>query len=204
MQPRDRERLLFAPYRQPGLRRGDRALCLYRDALVEVTTWTDARIPWPRCKPLQGRSAPSLLVDDELLRAIRHEASVAVCFWWGVSENVVRRWRTTFSVTRTNNPGTYRLVRAAAQAGAAAVQMMPCPEELRERRRRNALEKNYAERLINAADPRDWTAEELALLGTADDAVVASKIGRTVEAVRLARTRRKIPTYRDRRRRRES
>jgi hypothetical protein len=45
-----------------------------------------------------------------------------------------------------------------------------------------------------------WTAEELALLGTATDAEVAARIGRTEGAVTLKRCRRGIPTFCDRRR----
>ena len=47
-----------------------------------------------------------------------------------------------------------------------------------------------------------WTAEELALLGTMPDEDLAKQLGRTVEAVRVQRTRRDIPTARDRRRKR--
>jgi len=48
---------------------------------------------------------------------------------------------------------------------------------------------------------RPWTAEELALLGTLPDGVVAKRIGTTVEAVRHQRAWRGIPTARARRRR---
>jgi hypothetical protein len=34
--------LLGAPYHPPALRRGDRAVCLFRDADVVVTSWTAA------------------------------------------------------------------------------------------------------------------------------------------------------------------
>jgi hypothetical protein len=44
-----------------------------------------------------------------------------------------------------------------------------------------------------------WTDEELALLGTLPDYDLAALIGRTVEAVRLRRTRQGIPPARDRR-----
>jgi hypothetical protein len=37
--------LLHGPYQPPALRRGDRATCLYLDAEVVITSWTDARIP---------------------------------------------------------------------------------------------------------------------------------------------------------------
>ena len=47
MTDRERVKLLFGPYKAPPLRRGDRAVCLYRDCDVIVTSWTDARIPAP-------------------------------------------------------------------------------------------------------------------------------------------------------------
>jgi hypothetical protein len=117
----DRVRLLHGPYRPPRLRKGDRAMCLLRDCAVVVTGGTDARISWPRCRPVDvPRSYPSLLVDDELARAVRRESAAAVRYWWGVSEGVVWRWRRrrALGVTRTNNEGTRRRVRAASEAGA--------------------------------------------------------------------------------------
>jgi hypothetical protein len=87
-----RVKLLHGPYRTPRLRRGDRAFCLFRDCDVIVTGCTDARISWPRCRPLDvPRSHPSLLVNEDLARAIRNESVVAIQFWWGVSNGVVHR-----------------------------------------------------------------------------------------------------------------
>jgi hypothetical protein len=114
----NRVRLLHGPYRAPRLRKGDRASCLFRDCDVVVTGWTDARISWPRCRPLDvPRSHPSLLADDELARAVRQESAAAVRYWWGVSVGVVWRWRKALGVTRTNNEGSRRRMRAAAEAG---------------------------------------------------------------------------------------
>jgi hypothetical protein len=45
-----------------------------------------------------------------------------------------------------------------------------------------------------------WQREGLALLGTLPDAEVAARVGRTVNAVRVRRTRSGIPTARDGRR----
>jgi hypothetical protein len=42
--------LLRGPYTAPAIRRGDRAVCLYRDAEVIVSGWSDGLIPWPRCR----------------------------------------------------------------------------------------------------------------------------------------------------------
>ena len=80
--------LLFGPYHAPSLSVGERVSCLYRDCDVVVTDWSDAPIPWPLCRRL-GRycGAASLLVDDELARAIRHESAVALGYWWGVQSD---------------------------------------------------------------------------------------------------------------------
>jgi hypothetical protein len=69
MQVNEAIRLLFGPYRAPRLRRGDRAFCLLRDGPVVITSWTDAPIPWPRCRKLDGPGGGSgLLLDEELVR----------------------------------------------------------------------------------------------------------------------------------------
>ena len=67
--------LLFGPYQEPPLKRGDRAVCLFRDCEIVITGWTDARIPWPRWHALDSPgSGPGLLVDEELARAVRRRA----------------------------------------------------------------------------------------------------------------------------------
>ena len=63
----DKVRLLFGPYKPPPLKRGDVAFCYIRDYPVVVIGWSDARIPWPRCQPLDPpRQGRGLLIDDEL------------------------------------------------------------------------------------------------------------------------------------------
>jgi hypothetical protein len=56
-----------------------------------------------------------------------------------------------------------------------------------------------AKRGIPNPSGNGWTAEELALLGTAPDAEVAAEIGRTEGAVTLKRCKLGIPTFCDRR-----
>src|SRR5580704_11930962 len=70
--------LLFGPYHPPALRRGDRTQCLVRDADVVVTSWSDGRISWPRCRTLGQRGGSGLLVEDELAQAIRSESALAI------------------------------------------------------------------------------------------------------------------------------
>jgi hypothetical protein len=156
----DKVRLLFGPYQAPPLKRGQRAWCLYRDAAVAVTTWSDAPLPWPRCifAGSRGRGR-GLLVDEELARAIQHESAAAVGYWWGVSRSTVQHWRAAFGVGRLDSAGSRRLIRGAVQAG------------LNSRR--------HAGRL--------WTAAEAALVGALPDGEVARLTGRTAESVRWKR-----------------
>jgi hypothetical protein len=79
----DKVQLLFGPYEPPPLRKGDRAVCLYRDTDVVVTGWSAGRIPWPRCRALGVRGGSGLLVDEELARPVRSESAAAIMYWWG-------------------------------------------------------------------------------------------------------------------------
>jgi hypothetical protein len=146
MTDRDRLKLLFGPYQAPPLKRGDRTHCLFRDGLVVVTGWTNAPIPWPRCRALDSPGGGSgLLVDEELARAVRHESAAAVMFWWGSSMGAVCRWRKALGVTRTGNEGTAHLVQVASELGAAELRGKELPPEQVKRRRRTAEELGWGE-----------------------------------------------------------
>jgi hypothetical protein len=186
----ERVKLLFGPYQAPALRRGDRATCIFRDATVVITGWTDARIPWPRCRSLDspgGRSG--LLVDDELARAVRHESAATVKHWWGASGTAVNHWRKALGVTRTGNAGTARLVGASAVKGAAAIKARVWTDEERRQRRRRNAEKRLHRNLIPGSHGPRWTAADVALVGTMPDERVAWRIGRTPNAARQKRGR---------------
>jgi hypothetical protein len=185
---RDRVQLLFGPYKPPALRRGDRAVCLLRDCTVVITSWTDARIPWPRCRALGGPGGGSgLLLDEELARAVRHESAAALMYWWGASKGAVERWRRVLGVGRTDNEGTARLMRAASEKGAAELRGKELSPEEVERRRRTALELDLAQYLHKGHHGPWWTAKELALVGKVPDDEVAERVGRTPDAVRSQR-----------------
>jgi hypothetical protein len=182
----------------------DRATCLYRDCDVRVTGWTDAPISWPCCRPLAvPRSQPSLLVDQELARAIRYESAAAIMRWWGVSDGMVNRWRKAFGVGRTNCPGSQRLIRDASEQVAAKVRGKPLRPEQVEQRRRTARELNLGKYLGPGYNLRPWwSPAELRLLGKLPDGEVAARVGRLPNAVRCKREKLGIPNPVDRRRRR--
>jgi hypothetical protein len=196
----DHVRLLHGPYNALPLRRGDRASCLYRDCLVVITRWSDAPIPWPRCRALAGgRGGSGLLVDEELARAVRCESVLAIRHWWGASANAVWRWRRALGV-RGLNEGSARLRQQLNREIGESLRGRKLPAEQVERRRR-AWKLGGRPVPLRPGGNRPWTAKELALLGSAPDAEVATRIRRTVNAVRVMRKRLGRPTALDRRRR---
>jgi hypothetical protein len=200
----DRVKFLHDPYRPPRLRKGDRAVCLDRDADVVVTSWTDARIPWPRCRALHCRGGSGLLVTEELRRAILSESAAALMLWFGVGEFAVWAWRRAFGVTKYGTEGSARLHLAAVERGAKKTRGKPLPAKVwAEMRRAAAQRTDLAETLERARakrwEGRDWTPEQVALLGTMPDEALAALTGRPESAVRVKRSKLGIPTYRDRR-----
>lgn len=200
MKKHERVRLLFGPYRAPALRVRDRIFCLFRDCEVVVTSWTDGRIPWPRCQPLHTRGGSGILVDEELARAVRSESSAAIQFWWGAAEKTVWRWRRALGVALMDSEGTRRLRQESSEKGAARVRGQKLAPEQVEQRRRSAIELNLGQYLRTGFHGPRWTKKQVAMLGTAPDDVVARRVGRTTEAVRVMRSRLGIPNPRDRQR----
>jgi len=128
-------------------------------------------------------------VDDELLRAIRSESAVALRHWWHVSVGMVWKWRKTFGIGRTGTPGSARLVRAAAQLGAEAIKAKEWTEAEREQKRELAIKGNFGHNGQQGYHGPRWTDDELALLGTDADDVIAQRIGKSRDAVRAQRVR---------------
>ena len=176
-------------------------MCLVRDCVVVVTSWTDARISWPRCRSLDSPHGGSgILVEWELARALRHESAAAIRYWWRASARTVWWWRRMLGIGRTDPEGSRRLIQAAAEMG-GAVRGQPLSEEQIERCRQNAVALNLVQYLDKSREERSWTKDELAKLGTKPDWDIAAEIGRPLEGVRLKRARLGIANPCDRRRR---
>src|ERR1700738_4755752 len=101
-------KLLFGPYRIPKFHRGTRVHCQLRDHDVIVTGYTNARISWPKGRLAESKGQPSLVVDDELVRALHNESRAAVAYWWGLANSTITRWRIRLGVNRYN-AGSKRL-----------------------------------------------------------------------------------------------
>src|SRR5262249_7995527 len=71
--------------------------------------YTDARVPWPLGRQ-RGRGARGPILYGALARAVRKESNLAICYWWGVTGQTVRKWRRALGV-ETHTEGTMRLHR---------------------------------------------------------------------------------------------
>src|SRR5262245_27007092 len=181
---------LIGSYKPPAVRIGDRVSCLYRDADCKVTSWSDAPIPWPRVRALEHRGGSGLWVNETLARAVRTESAVALRYWFGVGVRAVWKWRKAFGVGgRATTPGSRKAIRTAAKKGAAAIHAKEWTDA--ECDARSDLAKRQRRRPPQYWTPATggWTASQVKLLGTADDEVIAGRIGKTAGAVRVKRTR---------------
>jgi hypothetical protein len=105
----------------------------------------------------------------------------------GDRERVVCHWRKALGVTRTNNEGSRRLIRAASERGAEQFRGRRLTDEQVERRRRTAKELNLGRHLHKGYYGPWWTKAEMALLGWLPDEEVARRTGRSTDAVRQKR-----------------
>lgn len=173
--------------------------CHGRRKWCRVTNHTKAPISWPHGQPLGQRGGVGLVVTPELRDAVKKESAAALCYWFGVTEGVVWRWRKRFKIGRIGTEGSKSLHAETCAKGAAWIKAKERTEAELDRRaelsRRLGLKPPATRWKV-----REWTDAQRALLGTEDDEVIAAKIGRTAEAVRNERERRKIPRFRDRRR----
>jgi hypothetical protein len=199
-QPTTPPRLLAGPYTTPPLRRGDHAICLYRDADVTITSWTSAPIPWPRCyRPGTHGGGSGLLVTEELVRAIRTESAVALKHWFGVSTSTVWSWRRTFGVAQWGTAGSKQLHQEVSERAADVIRGTRQSKETIRRRMQTRRERGCPPPVRWTED--GWKPEEIALLGAMPDEELARRLGRSPTAVSLKRRRLKIPNPQDRRRR---
>ena len=114
--------------------------------------------------------------------------SLSRCHCCGLSH--LSRGASVSWLPRTNNKGTNRLVKRSAQFGGEVTKERVWTDEERQERAEQAERLNLV-RHAQAALRRQqgWKASELRLLGRKPDAEVASRIGRSVNAVRIKRER---------------
>jgi hypothetical protein len=124
--PPDRTRLHFGPYRTPQFQMGAVVSCEIRGHVV-IVGLSAGRIPWPIGRR-RGTSARGPVLFADLARAVRKEANAAVCHWWGVTPQTVTKWRKALGVGAVT-AGTSRLRSAIAQTEAAIVEGLSRAQE---------------------------------------------------------------------------
>ncbi len=92
----DSHKLRFGSYATPRFRYGQRVSCAVRGEVI-IVGLSAGRIPWP-IGYVEGNSNRMLVVYRGLERAVRKDAAVAVCHWWGVTAQTVSRWRSVMGV----------------------------------------------------------------------------------------------------------
>jgi hypothetical protein len=186
MPDRLNHRLFFGPYRCPRVRVGQKLDCEYRGRAVMIRGFSDARIMWPYTR---GGGTPSLIVFGPLIKAIERESVSAVAHHWGVSKVLVSLWRRSVGVPR-DTPGTKRL---DARRIAKLTELSQSAEM---RRYKSAcLKRQYRRGERRNKYERQWTRQELALLGTDSDASIARALGCPISTVHSKRRRLKIPAH---------
>ena len=186
-------------YTAPAVRRGERVTCLYRDADCVVTSWSNGHISWPRVRALETVGGSGLWVNEELAKAIRTESATALRCWFGVGVKAVWLWRKAFGVGgHATTPGSRNAIRAAAVKGAAAIKAKDWTDEELDRMAEAAKRRGTRPPQRWTPARGGWTAAQVKLLGTDHDEVIAKRIGRTTEAVRVKRVRFGIPGFKER------
>src|SRR6266446_3512719 len=188
MNAAERFRLYFGPYEPPS---EEGFLFCEIKGLVKVGRWSDGLIPWPRCGE-RGR-AHSLILCDDLVRAVKKESAQAVAYHWGVSIGTVVRWRRALGVPMLN-AGTRRLLRLWGRGSHRRPPLVPrgrqtgvlnraaepedSPYRLRYPRMAEAARKQVLLRGGVNPEHKLWSREEHALVGARGDRDVAKATGR--------------------------
>lgn len=107
--------LIAGPYTPPPCKRGD-WIEDERFGLIEVGGWTAAPIAWPYRK---RAGSPSLILTEDLARAVRTESEQAIAEHWGVGLTTVWSWRKALGVGRITR-GTRAILSAGVPEEAAA------------------------------------------------------------------------------------
>ncbi len=124
--PSSNPRFLKGPYQSPDVDIGDAITCAVR-GLVEVRGWHDTGVIAALLGGVRGRRW-SIVVSHDLLRALHVETSVAICFYWNVSQPTVAGWRRAL---RLDSRATEGFLTTMSQVGSVSGRAPGVAERLR-------------------------------------------------------------------------
>ena len=172
------------PYFPPHVQVGAEVECAYY-GLVRVTGWSQGPLPWPQCH-ISGPH--SMILFEDLARAVAGESALAVAVAWGVSRDRVTKWRQCLDVGR-NNEGSQARHRAIVSRVISAAQNRA---GLRRAHSIPVRIKAEATRQARAVPSARWTPEIVALMGVATDVEIGLRVGCHALIVGTERRRRGI------------
>lgn len=142
-------------------------------------------MPWPQCH-IRGRR--SLILFEDLARAVKVESLLAIKIAWGVSRFSINKWRKLLEVERVNQ-GT-----AARWQSNVALVITPQQNQdgLRRAHAREARIKAEATKSAGSGLRHEWTPEAVAWMGVLSDAAIGERLGRHAQTVGRERRRRGI------------
>lgn len=113
--------------------------------------------------------------SGDLLRGLYVETSVAIQFFWGVSEPTVPRWRQALGI---ESRATESFLRSSSSVGSIYGNAPGNTDRLR------------------SFNEQPWTAEEISMLSRFSRAEIMARTGRTGPAIEQMRTRHKLKQQR--------
>jgi len=196
----EKVRFVGGPYVPPSVTVGGWLQCALH-GLLQTGGYTNALIPWP----VAVKHPRQMILCGDLVKALKTESRLAVCFHVGISPQMVSEYRRKLGIERLT-PGSTRLFwrnvkLAGSDEGRAKMSQqregrkdLMTPEDrarLRQIQRRpktaawkaSAAER-WQRRYAMLGKPEVWTKEELELVGTRPDRKVARLLNRSVLAVK--------------------
>ena len=178
------------PYYPPQVQIGDEVECA-RFGLVSVLGWSEAPLPWPLCR--NGRckgGRASLVLFEDLARAVRVESPTVVGLAWGISSTTVTIWRKQLEAKPFNAGSTARynallplkFTPEAVERGRLLTKDVRSHARVQDKRKRDGTR----------ADKWIWTPDQIALMGVLTDEEIGAQIGCHPVTVGIERRRRGI------------
>jgi transposase-like protein len=201
----ERCRLLYGPY-EPPLVKGGFLVDAVRGK-VKFSHFTNARIPWPKCKKQNKGGSGGYVLCGDLVRALTDETPAAVAYHWGVCHGTITNWRRALEL-RGLNAGSHRMIEMGVELAqrpeskakfsiakrgrkisqkhkSSLLTAMKAGWKERFQARRMAYRKTGQFPMATKSDP--WIPEEEKLLRKYPTAVVARIIQRTPKSIQVRR-----------------
>ena len=174
------------PYHAPPVEIGDEVECA-RYGLVKVVGWSAGPLPWPQCHINGPRS---LILFEDLARAVIVESRLAIALAWGVSGHSVSKWRSSLDVERANKGAVARW-KSNIKSVISPTQNQVGLELAHARATRIKAETTKRK---GPGLRQEWAPEVVALMGALSDAEIGQRLGCDPQTVGRERRRRAIPS----------